>query len=225
MIDYSFCIVTDNSLNACKRIAEIVKSIRGLQIPNYEILVIGGDTNRFVGNFENFQKINFCEKTKNGWITKKKNDVAKLAKYENLVMMHDYFVFHPSWYKGYIAIKDKFENCDLCLNPIIMSDGRRDYTDWVTLDHPTLGMHRSLSYTDEANVKYQYFSGGFFVVKKNFFLNNLMDESLLSHQMEDIEWSKRIRDNSNIIFNANSYVRHNKDHRNLSVDFWSRIGV
>ena len=86
-------------------------------------------------------------------------------------------------------------------------------------------MHRSLPYIDDSSIKYQYFSGGYFVVKKQFFLDNPLNEDLLANQMEDIEWSKRIRDNSNIIFNPFSYVRHNKKHRNQRVDFWNRLGI
>ena len=106
-----------------------------------------------------------------------------------------------------------------------MSDGRREFTDWVTYDHPVLGLHRSLPYGDESNIQYQYFSGGYFVVKKQFLLDNPLNEELIANEMEDIEWSTRIRDNSNIIFNSNSFVRHNKEHRNLEIDFWSRIGL
>jgi len=224
-IDFSFCIVTDNSLDACTRILEIVQSIRNLEIPNYEILVIGGQGSKFSGNLKDLTKMDFHEGIKKGWITKKKNDVAKMAKYENIVMLHDYFVFHSTWYQGYLKIKERFDECDLCLNPVLMSDGRREFTDWVTYDHPILGMHRSLPYGDESNIQYQYFSGGYFVTKKRFFLDNPLNEELVANEMEDVEWSTRIRDNSNIIFNSNSYVRHNKEHRNMKIDFWSRIGL
>ena len=224
-INFSFCIITDNSLEACKRISQIISTIREQNIPNYEVIVIGGLGNKFSGNMENVIKVDFDENIKAGWITKKKNKAAKLAKYENLVIMHDYFVLHQTWYQGFLNIKTKFEKCNLCLNPVLMLDGRREYTDWVTLDHPVLGMHRSLPYIDDSSIKYQYFSGGYFVVKKQFFLDNPLNEDLLANQMEDIEWSKRIRDNSNIIFNPFSYVRHNKKHRNQRVDFWSRLGI
>lgn len=225
MIDLSFCIITDNSDQACQRISDIVKSIRQLQIPNYEIIVIGGVGNKFKGNLENFLKVDFDENKKKGWITKKKNDVVRLCKYENIVMLHDYFVFHKDWYKGLLKIKNEFRKCDLCLNPVIMINGRRDYTDWVTYDHPTLGMHTSLPYSENNCTQYQYFSGGYFLVKKSFFLANPLDESLVSHQEEDVEWSKRIRKKANIIFNCNSFVRHNKQHRNLNINFWDKLGV
>ena len=201
----------------------MVRTIRQLQIPNYEILVIGGSENRFSGDLHDFTKIDFNESVKPGWITRKKNLVAQIAKHDNLVMCHDYFVFHRNWYNGYLKIYDDFVESDICCNPVYMIDGRREYTDWITWDHPKYGRQASLNYNDWEQTKYQYISGGYFVAKKEFFLNNPLDENLVSHGGEDIEWSLRVRQKAKIICNPNSYVRHNKKHRNLSIDTWERL--
>tara|TARA_R110000851_G_scaffold280844_2_gene434227 strand:- start:188 stop:874 length:687 start_codon:yes stop_codon:yes gene_type:complete len=222
-IGFSFCIITDNSDTACRRIIKMVESIRTQNIEEHEILVIGGAGNKFSGDIEGLKKIDFDESIKSGWITKKKNDIAKIAKYENLVIMHDYYVLHREWYSGFKKIAIRFEGCDLCLNPVCLMDGRRDYTDWVTYDHPIYGMHGSLNYHDESNIKNQYFSGGYFVVKKAFFLKNSLNENLVANQQEDVEWSLRIRETANIIFNPYSYVKHNKSHRNQTIDFWEKM--
>ena len=222
-IGFSFCIITDNSDIACNRITKMIESIRFQNIEEYEILVIGGDGNKLDNSSEDLRKIDFDESIKPGWITKKKNDIAKMAKYDNLVIMHDYYVLHRDWYNGFKKIAIRFEECDLCLNPVYLIDGRRDYTDWVTYDHPVYGMHSSLPYTDESNIKSQYFSGGYFVVKRDFFLKNLLNENLVANQEEDVEWSLRIRQTANIIFNPYSNVRHNKPHRNQTIDFWEKM--
>ena len=61
-INFSFCIITDNSLEACKRISQIISTIREQNIPNYEVIVIGGLGNKFSGNMENVIKVDFKEK-------------------------------------------------------------------------------------------------------------------------------------------------------------------
>jgi GT2 family glycosyltransferase len=104
-----------------------------------------------------------------------------------------------------------------------MIDGRRDYTDWTTYDHPLLGKQCPLPYLDWSCTKYQYINGGYFLVKKNFFINNPLDENLVSHGEEDVEWSLRVRDGAKIICNPRSYVCHIKKHRNLGVQIWSKI--
>ncbi len=223
-LDFSFCIITDNSHAACLRIVDIVKSIRNLQIPNYEILVIGGEIDQFESERGDFKKINFDESQKPGWITKKKNVIAEIAKYENLVIMHDYFVFHRNWYKGYLKVYDQFMNCDVCCNPIYMIDDRRDPTDWMTWYNPnTNDYQQALNYNDLSMIKHQYISGGYFLVKKQFFIENPLDETLTAHEQEDVEWSMRIRDKAKIYCNPFSYVKHNKEHRNLRINIWSRL--
>ena len=225
-LDFSFCIIPDNSLEACKRISAMVKSIRRLKIPNYEILVIGGETNKFSGNLEDFTKINFDESEKPAWVSKKKNDVARLAKHDNLVICHDYFVFHRNWYKGYLKIYNDFINCDVCCNPVFMIDGRRQFVDWVTWDHPCLGRHSPLNYSDWSQTRYQYIHGAYYVTKRDFFLNNPLNEEFIHGQPEDVEWSLRIRDKSKIICNSYSYCWHNKEHKDLKIDFnliWSKM--
>jgi hypothetical protein len=81
-MDFSFCIITDGSDIAKERIKETILSIENLKIPNYEILCIGGESSFEDIKNSNFKKINFDETIKPIWITKKKNDIAKIAKYE-----------------------------------------------------------------------------------------------------------------------------------------------
>lgn len=222
--DISFCIITDNSDTACERMPHIVKSIIDLEIPNFEILVIGGDKNRFEGDLSSLsmRKINFDETVKRAWITRKKNLIAKECKYDNVVMMHDYFIFHPKWYKHY----DKFlqeNDYDVCCNPIMLINGMRDYTDWIAWDHPGTPRQTSLPYHDWSYTKHQYISGGYFMVNRQFMIDNPFDERLSAGDEEDIEWSKRIREKAKIVCNPLSYVRHIKQHRNMTIDTWSKL--
>jgi hypothetical protein len=216
-MDFSFCIITDGSEIAKERIKETIKSIEDLNIPNYEILCIGGDSLFEDIENKNFKKYTFDEKIKNIWITKKKNDIAKVSKYENLVIFHDYYIFDKNWYDGLNLIKKDFEECDICVNPIYLINGNRDYVDWITWDHPIYGKQKSINYDNKSMTNYQYISGGYFIVKKNFFLKNKLNEDLNAGQEEDVEWSLRVRACSKIIFNKNSSVRHNKIHRHVNV--------
>ena len=55
-----------------------------------------------------------------------------------------------------------------------------------------------------------YISGTFFCVKKDFFLENLLDESLVWGEGEDVEWSLRIRDKTQFKMNCMSTVKYLK---------------
>jgi hypothetical protein len=216
-MNFSFCIITDGSEIAKERIKETIKSIEELNIPNYEILCIGGDSLFEDIKNQNFKKYTFDETIKTAWITKKKNDIAKISKYENLVIFHDYYVFDKNWYNGLLLIKKDFDECDICVNPVFLINGNRDFTDWVTWDHPEFGVHKSIDYDNWLLTKYQYVSGGYFIAKKDFMLKNKLNEDLVAGEEEDIEWSLRIRDHAVIICNKNSSVKHNKEHRNIGV--------
>ena len=221
-IPFSFCIITDNSDEAAQRIDQIIDSIRLLRIPEYEVIVIGGTGNKITKTGDNIKKIDFDESIKTAWLTKKKNEVVKHCRYENVVMFHDYFTFHFSWYLYYKKFFNKYDY-DICCNPIMMADERRDFTDWVTWDHPTIGQHIALPYSDWSNTKNQYISGGYFLVKKKFLEENPFNEDYAAGDAEDVEWSLRVRDKAKIICNPYSYCKHLKEHRNMRVSVWLRL--
>ena len=74
-MDFTFGIVTsqDDVLNT---LAPIINSIRDLNIPNYEIIIIGGNNDH---QSDNLTIYSFEENPNGGWITKKKNLITKYA--------------------------------------------------------------------------------------------------------------------------------------------------
>lgn len=67
-MDFTFGIVT-TTINPIISLKNIIDSIINLNIPNYEIIIIGGNEN-FQSN--NLKICSFEENPKGGWITKKK---------------------------------------------------------------------------------------------------------------------------------------------------------
>ena len=66
-MDFTFGIITTSSNK--NRVLNIIQSIENENIPNYEIIIIGGD--KIEGR--NVKHIEFDETIKKMWITKKKN--------------------------------------------------------------------------------------------------------------------------------------------------------
>lgn len=221
-MNFTFGICTINESGADTRINQIINSIEQIKLNNYEIIIIGGKGDNY-SNKKNVKRIEFDETIKKNWITRKKNIIAEVANYENIVMMHDYFLFPVDWAESFKKIENDFQTCDVCCCPIIMANGKRQYIDWTTYDHPLYGHQASLNYNDWTNTKHQYISGAFFIVKKKFMLENKLDEKLGWYvpnekgQNEDVEWSLRIREKAKIICNPFTYVQHNKIHRDINV--------
>ena len=207
-VPFSFCIVTGYQDTA--RLSEIIDNICSLHIPECEILIIGGNRESYFHNSELVRFIDFDESIKPMWITKKKNILASEAKFENLVIMHDYHIFDPDWY---INFKSFGTEWDICSCPQYLITGDRNPMDWSLWDKPDYGKAWSLDYGDWSQTEYMYISGGFFIVKKHVMLEEPLNESLGWNEEEDVEWSLRVRNKYVMKCNGKSVVRHNKWHR------------
>jgi len=194
-------------------LSDLISNIHSMNIPEYEILVIGGNhTGDIIHNGINVGKhIPFDEYIKSGWITRKKNILAQEAKYDNLVLLHDYYRFQPGWYEGWIKFGNDF---DVAINIVQHPDGRR-FADWLLnpeLYERTFGYkhHRwALPYNVSAP-KLQYISGGYFVVKKSFLLQHPLDETKAWGECEDTEWSERIAQFTTMKMNTFSITKVTK---------------
>ena len=206
-IQWTFGIIT--VYEDKQRLQEIIESIRNLNVPEYEILFVGGgDSSEIDG--EDIRKIDFDESIKERWITKKKNVLVKEAKYENIVLMHDYHIFDKDWYKNFVEFGTDWE---ICSCPQYLITGSRNPMDWSLWDKPGHGRAWSLNYNDWSQTKYMYISGGFFMVKRHVMIEEPLDESRGWNEEEDVEWSYRVRDKYVMKCNGKSIVRHNKWHR------------
>jgi len=83
------------------KLKESINSILAQNIPDndFEILVIGSKKLDPEGKINYIQ---FDESKRKGWITRKKNILAEEAKFENVVICNDYFIFKEGFYQNYI---------------------------------------------------------------------------------------------------------------------------
>jgi hypothetical protein len=121
-----------------------------------------------------------------------------------VAVFHDYLLFEPGWKDGW----DKFgDDWEVALNPIQDYDGSR-MLDWAAWDYPGMGPG-FLPYTTEIT-RYQYISGAYFAVKRDFYLDNQLDDHYRWGEGEDVEWSKRIRQKTTFKLNPHSLVKSAK---------------
>jgi len=203
-MNFTFGIVTSQN-DALNTLSPIINSIKDLNIPNYEIIIIGGDKDY---QSDNLNIHSFEENPNGGWITKKKNLITKYARYENIVYLHDYIIFDKDWYINFLNFGNDFK---ICMNQIINLDGTRfrDWTLWaesaeeIGIPNP----YYLIPYNIKNLSKLMYFSGSYWIGKKNIMEEFPLNENLFWCQGEDVEWSKRIREKYNFSINENSIVR------------------
>jgi hypothetical protein len=200
-MEFTFGIITTDNSNIY--VNDVIQSIKDLNIPSYEIIVIGGSN-----IYKDVKHIEFDESEKPAWITRKKNIISNVSSKENIVFIHDYY--HPlkDWYEGYLKIGNDF---DVSASKVVDIYGR-PYSDYVSWDHPTIPRYRQFDYDDQSCIKNCYFPGCYFVAKKDIMIKYPLNESLSWGQSEDIEWSLRVR-NLNNKFNKFSTMQHLKKYR------------
>lgn len=186
-------------------------------------IIIVGNNKPFMQPSSYLYYVPFDEECKKAWITKKKNIITRMAKYDNIVYMHDYVQLTPNWESGF----DELEPWDVCMSCIINKNESR-FRDWVAWDDPDLGpaggrikekwcpngIYRPgslhLAPYNYTQTQYMYVSGAYWVAKKEFMLKYPLNEDLSWGEGEDVEWSYRVRQHWQYKMNTKSKVVLNK---------------
>ena len=205
-MEFTFGIITDGTNDS--KIELIIDSVEKLEIPKYEIIIVGNSNI----DRKNTSIIEFDENIKPKWITKKKNIITENSKYENIVYSHDYISYSEDWYKGFLKYGNDFK---ACMTRIINYDNQR-YRDWISsfnsfsLDEwinqyssEWSQRHRVIPYDLKHLSKYMYFSGAYWVSKKYIMEEIPLNEDLCWGECEDLDWSFKYR--SKYEFSINHY--------------------
>lgn len=200
-MDFTFGIITNG--NNDNFIKQIILDIRTLNIKNYEIIIVGGQN----VYDEKIIHIPFDENIKKMWITKKKNIITKEASFENIVYMHDYITLLSNWYEGFLKFGNDFK---VCMTKISNTDGTR-YRDWTLWGNDVnkiiIRNELLIPYNMTHLSKYMYFSGAYWVAKKDVMIEFPLDESLSWGEGEDVKWSFEVRNKYDFSINENSTAK------------------
>ena len=203
-------------------IKSIISSIYAQDIPldKFEIIIVGANSiNSDILLDKNIYIKYFDEGIKNKWITRKKNIIFEAARFENIMVTHDYFALDLNWYKGFQQFETSW---DVCMVKIHNKNGIR-WRDWLLwwdgcapyrLEHNGVLLHKNrLSYDDNRFTNTDmYISGSVIIGKREFLINNKLNEDLCWGQGEDCEWSQRCRPTWIYKMNTNSTLRMLKQH-------------
>lgn len=182
---------------------------------DYEIIIVGNirETNILP---EKTHVVPFDENLRKGWITKKKNIIAKKAKFDILCVVHDYYLFCEDWYQNLIKYTTINPYWEILSNKITRKEGDR-HSDWLVnqkymdllLDkYPHIGIKLmsvaptenngprwvcGLPYDERELSHIQYISGGYILAKTDIYLNTPFDERYAwGEAPEDIIWSEAV---------------------------------
>lgn len=229
MTGVSFVIITSGTTDDV--LAQAVASIDAENIPEYEIVIVGGDKTTITS--PSVRHIPFDENQKSHvtvlglpgrWITRKINLGIESSKYEIVVSMRDYIKLLPGWYKGF---KEYGFDWDICLHQGLLKSGVRG-NGWRIFRYPGLPPFCMIPYDIDHYVKYMPMPGCYWVAKKSVMLKYPLNENLLWGEEEDAEWSRRVVPNCNIKCNSNcvtQYLKDKPDDANHAVDVATMNGL
>lgn len=230
-LDFTFVIVCGSAKNN-PTLEQMITSITDEDIPKCQILIAGKESEAlWVCNEEDTREIRIFEVAeadqKN--IAKKKNMGAALARYDNIVYMHDYMPLVPGWYNGFLKFTKEHPGWQLAMNVIIQEDGTR-FRDWISFDdpkspapivpnhHPDIPVPYSQPYLPpyDFDLKGKYYiNGSYWVAKTQVMKDNPLNVKFEWGQPEDIEWSYRVRDKYAYYMNTYSAIQLTKQKDNV----------
>ena len=182
--NWSFGIIT-NGKNS-NNVNNLISSINRQKIPNYEILICGP-------HYSDDPKVKVFDievdaKDIRAPITRKKNQIAENAIHENMIILHDRYLFPEDWYKKMIEYGNVYE---MLVIPNIGQNGGR-VNDWIAfygLPGQSFSYGTSLlSYKE--NTESAYMQGGLMIIKRSIFNSMKLNENLYWGELEDVVFSK-----------------------------------
>jgi GT2 family glycosyltransferase len=189
----SFAIVTGG--NNDHYLQNTVNSILDLDLESFEIIIVGQS------EFHNpsVKYVAFDESVRDGWITRKKNLAVIHSHGDIVVILHDYMKLNKDWTRSNVEALSN-SSWDVAMCRITNLDGTR-WIDWILWAVNSVGVNwwfnhtvaRLVPYKTRNLTRFMYVSGSAMIVRREFMLNNPLDENLAWGQGEDVEWSLRVR--------------------------------
>lgn len=184
---WSFGIITNGKKN--EQVQKLISSIITQNIPNYEIIICGSFKYE---NKEKFPIISIddvlLDDEIRAPITIKKNKIADVAQYQNLMILHDRYLLPDDWYQ---KMKNYGNYFDLLTMPNIGPNGG-NVNDWGEHLGKPSQIYREvfhlLSHKKWSNGWYS--QGGLLIIKKELYNQNRLDERLFWGELEDIQFSQ-----------------------------------
>lgn len=183
---WSFGIITDGRKNA--RVTEIIESIVSQGIPECEILICGNYDKQCTYGKEVVVIEDVITRDIRAPICAKKNRIAEIAKYNNLVIVHDRYTFPKDWFQKMVNYGNYFEL--LSMPNVGANNGR--VSDWNTFSAFPSGTLRGdfllPKYSQWTN--WWYAQGGILIVKNLLYSSSPLDNRLHWGDLEDVQFSQ-----------------------------------
>ncbi len=197
----------DEELNGCtigiltlgdrpKELDSLIASVRSHCKHPYEIVLVVPKNLPDLQNHPDIRQIVFAERDDFGWITKKKNLICQEAKYSDIFICHDRFVFADDFFP---MLQRWGTAYSIAAPRVVLEDGRRAL-DWGVVQGKNYTWCKGglISYRDYSSAS--YVPGGVTMIRKSFWERHPWCEDIFWNEHEDVELCRRIQNSGGRIY-------------------------
>ena len=188
--EITFGIVTSGKNNQnLERIVKSLDTLRNDSRVTFEIIVCGPEDFILPSNLTSSVDTYLAEPMAHldlPMTNLKKNLIAKHAKFSNLIISHDRYIFSPAVVDNLLEFGGDFDVCTF----EAVDENNDPFPQWVSYSHQWKNSLHLDSDSFESNV---YLNGGIFLVKRDLMLSHPINPLLFWGYGEDIEWSRRLK--------------------------------
>jgi len=182
---WSICYISDGvDITQINQTAELVSAI-----PNIEVLVSGPEE-RLLGLHQNITVIDDRHMVRNAMISAKKNMLIEIAKYQNILLLHDRYLLSKTFFAN-------FENFGYDFSIAVP---KQLYFGSI-LEYPGLLVEENgkvRSVVEHVSGSNFFVNGGCIVIKRDLARSIPLNSFLAWQEMEDIDWSARLIQNGEV---------------------------
>ncbi len=185
---WTFAILTNGKKD--ESVLQFLKSVRKYGM-EHEIIVSGPKKEIY----DDYQ-VTYLDMTKfrdgeYAEISKKKNEIAKLASNANLMIVHDRYVINDDFFKGF----EKY-GYDFDFLTVKQYDGESEFPSYCSLRPPLMTWKPSVMLNDYNNMNdFIYLNGGLLIFKTHTLKELKFNDLLFWNEMEDVEISRHFSEN------------------------------
>jgi hypothetical protein len=186
---WTFAVLTTG-----KKEAEVVKFIRSIREQpegaSQEVIVCGPRADSYdaygVTYLEKSYRPDLAE------ISKKKNDLAEMARHPNLLVCHDRYLLNPDFFAGFERFGYDFDFVTIRQ----WLDTGEDYPTYCALERDLIVSPTRMLHSYDALYTGHFINGGLFAIKTHTLRALPLNSIIFWEQAEDVEFTKTLRSHS-----------------------------
>ena len=207
--NWSFGIITNGQNN--DSVKSLVESIIDQNIPNFEVNICGPSPydSQLPNNVYISKDVKISPDIR-GPISRKKNTLIKISKFENLCLLHDRYLLPKNWYSNMKEYGNYFDFLEI--PNVDISKSRAPYHQVYNNNIADIYMRSYPFLRLKQSSPNQFLQGGSITGKKSIMCKNLFLDHLHWGEFEDVHFSKKnYLDGSLIYLDKNNYFITNSN--------------